>query len=84
MTSPIDGIAGIAKQQVGDLVNPQTVLATVSKVDPIRVLYQLSEQEYLDFQRDPAMRNAELELVLSDGTVFPHRGAILLRGGRST
>src|ERR1035437_5048520 len=35
VTSPIDGIAGIAPQQVGDLVSPQTVLTTVSKVDPI-------------------------------------------------
>ncbi len=80
VTSPIPGIAGIAQQQVGDLVNPQTVLATVSKVDPLRVLYQISEQEFLDFQRDPAMRNAQIELVLSDGTVFPHRGRILLTG----
>jgi len=80
VTSPIPGIAGIAQQQVGDLVNPQTVLATVSKVDPLRVLYQISEQEYLDYQSDPAMRNAELELVLSDGTVFPHRGHVLLTG----
>ncbi|HTS01794.1 MAG TPA: efflux RND transporter periplasmic adaptor subunit [Thermoanaerobaculia bacterium] len=80
VTSPIPGIAGIAQQQVGDLVNPQTVLATVSKVDPLRVLYQISEQEYLDYQRDPAMRNAELELVLSDGTVFPHKGRVLLTG----
>ncbi len=80
VTSPIDGIAGIAPQQVGDLVSPQTVLATVSKVDPIRVLYQLSEREYLQLQRDPAMRNAELELVLTDGSVFPHKGRVLLSG----
>jgi len=80
VTSPIPGIAGIAQQQVGDLVNGQTVLTTVSKVDPLRVLYQLSEQEYLELERDPAMRNAELELVLSDGTVFPHKGHVLLTG----
>jgi membrane fusion protein (multidrug efflux system) len=80
VTSPIPGIAGIAQQQVGDLVSGQTVLTTVSKVDPLRVLYQLSEQEYLDYQRDPAMRNAELELVLSDGSVFPHKGHVLLTG----
>lgn len=80
VTSPIDGIAGIAPQQVGDLVGPQTVLTTVSKVDPIRVLYQMSEQEYLQMQRNPAMRNAELELVLTDGSVFPHRGRVLLSG----
>ena len=80
VTSPIPGIAGIAQQQVGDLVNGQTVLTTVSKVDPLRVLYQLGEQEYLELERDPAMRNTELELVLSDGTVFPHKGHVLLTG----
>ena len=80
VTSPIPGIAGIAQQQVGDLVNGQTVLTTVSKVDPLRVLYQLGEQEYLELERDPAMRNAELELVLSDGTVFPRKGHVLLTG----
>lgn len=80
VTSPIPGIAGIAQQQVGDLVNGQTVLTTVSKVDPLRVLYQLGEQEYLELERDPAMKNAELELVLSDGTVFPHKGRVLLTG----
>jgi membrane fusion protein, multidrug efflux system len=80
VTSPIEGIAGIAPQQVGDLVSPQTVLATVSKVDPIRVLYQLSEQEYLQLQRDPARRNAELELVLADGSVYALKGRMLLSG----
>jgi membrane fusion protein (multidrug efflux system) len=80
VTSPIPGIAGIAQQQVGDLVNGQTVLTTVSKVDPLRVLYQLGEQEYLELERDPAMRNAELELVLSDGALFPHKGHVLLTG----
>jgi membrane fusion protein (multidrug efflux system) len=80
VTSPIPGIAGIAQQQVGDLVNGQTVLTTVSKVDPLRVLYQLGEQEYLELVRDPAMRDTELELVLSDGTMFPHKGHVLLTG----
>ncbi len=80
VTSPIPGIAGIAQQQVGDLVNGQTVLTTVSKVDPLRVLYQLGEQEYLELERDPAMRNTELRLILSDGTVFPHKGRMLLTG----
>ncbi len=47
VTSPIDGIVGIAKAQVGDLVNPQTVMTTVSTVDPIRVTYGISEREYL-------------------------------------
>jgi membrane fusion protein, multidrug efflux system len=44
------------------------------------VLYQMSEQEYLQFQNDPAMRNAPLELVLSDGSTFPQKGHLLLSG----
>jgi membrane fusion protein (multidrug efflux system) len=80
VTSPIGGIAGIANAQVGNLVSPQTVLTTVSKVDPIRVLFPISEQEYLRYQQDPAMRNAELELVLADGSVFPRKGHIALSG----
>jgi len=80
VTSPISGIAGLAQQQVGDLVGPQTVLTTVSTVDPIRVEYKVSEQDYLQFRSDPAMRNAQLELVLADGTLFPHKGHILLTG----
>jgi membrane fusion protein (multidrug efflux system) len=80
VTSPIDGIAGIANAQVGNLVSPQSVLATVSKVDPIRVSFPMSEQEYLRFQNDPAMRSAELELVLSDGSVHAHKGRIGMSG----
>ena len=81
MTSPIDGIVGIATVQVGALVNPQTVMTTVSTVDPIRVTYSMSEREYL---RDAAVinrpdyattvRGPALELALEDGSVFPHAG----------
>lgn len=80
VTSPIDGIAGIAQAQVGNLVSPQTVLAVVSKLDPIRVSFPMSEQEYLQFRSTPAMQNAELELVLSDGSVHPHEGRIAVAG----
>jgi membrane fusion protein (multidrug efflux system) len=52
----------------------------VSTVNPIRVAYQVSEQEYLEFQNDPAMRNAALELILADGTTFPQKGHIALSG----
>jgi len=84
VTSPIGGIAGAATAQVGDLLTPQSVLATVSRVDPLRVLFQLSEQEYLRYgeSRLPAgaasaPRISQLELVLSDGTVFPHPGRLI-------
>src|SRR5882724_7931782 len=68
VTSPITGIAGAATQQVGNLVSPTTILTTVSQVDPIRVPYPISEQEYLQqverAQRDPqAAAGNRLELV---------------------
>jgi len=81
VTSPISGIAGTAQAQVGNLVSPSTVLAVVSQCDPIRVLYPLSEQEYLHLQQrlqgNPAAKGDDLELVLSDGSVWPHKGHVL-------
>jgi membrane fusion protein (multidrug efflux system) len=81
--SPIDGIAGIALAQVGDLVNPTSgILTTVSTVDPIKVYFTVSEQEYLAYvQRNPtpadrtsAQRQLELQVFLADGTTYPHTG----------
>jgi membrane fusion protein, multidrug efflux system len=85
VSSPISGIAGAAQAQVGDLVSPSTVLTTVSQCDPIRVVYQLSEQEYLGYQRriqqqPAAAREDNLELILADGSVFPHKGRVLFEG----
>ncbi len=84
ITSPIDGIAGIAKAQIGDLVgNPGgPELTTVSTVDPIKVYIPISEQEYMRFIREAeAKGNSEpkgsnLELILADGRVFPHKGKL--------
>jgi membrane fusion protein (multidrug efflux system) len=84
VTSPISGVAGLAQGQVGDLVGPQTVLTTVSQVDPIRVLFSMGEQEYLRFQRSrgAGSQTSALELVLSDGSVFPQRGRLASAGGQ--
>ena len=85
VNSPITGVVGIALAQVGDLVNPQTVMTTVSQVDPIKVHFNISEKEYLRYaekinQATPPEEAAEgkLELVLDDGTVFPERGKVLV------
>ena len=51
MTSPIDGVAGIAKAQVGDLVSPTTLLTTVSQLDPIKVTFPISEREVSALRR---------------------------------
>src|SRR5207249_3962195 len=84
VTSPIDGVAGLAQQQVGDLVGPQTVLTTVSQVDPIRVLFSMGEQEYLRFERGrgAGSQTGALEMVRSDGSVFPQRGRLSSAGGQ--
>ena len=83
IVAPIDGIAGIAQAQVGDLLSPTAaVLTTVSTVDPIKVYFTISEQEYLASTkhnsnqdgRGAALKKSELQLILSDGTIFPHPG----------
>lgn len=84
VTSPIKGIAGINQAQIGDLVGPTTVLTTVSTVDPIKVEFPISEQEYLRFAKsinktsesgahDPDA--PKLEVVLADGATYPHQGS---------
>jgi membrane fusion protein (multidrug efflux system) len=86
VTSLVDGVAAIASAQIGDLVGPTTLLTTVSQVDPIRVYFPISEQEYLGVA--PGLRNPAavsqlwkagggLSLVLADGSVYPHRGTVI-------
>jgi len=79
ITSPIDGIAGIAKAQLGNLVGPGSVeeLTTVSTVDPIKVYILMSEQEYLKYVQNGRERGQKmpLELILADGKVHPHKGS---------
>ena len=79
--SPIDGIAGIAVAQVGDLVGENTLLTSVSQVDPIKVSVPITEQDYLRFASrlaapKPTDGPGKLELILSDGSVYPERGKI--------
>ena len=47
MTSLVDGVAGIAQVQIGNLVGPNAHLTSVSQVNPIKVYFLVSEQEYL-------------------------------------
>jgi membrane fusion protein (multidrug efflux system) len=83
VTSPISGVVGIAKSQVGDLVNSQTVMTTVSQVDPIKVNLNISEQEYLRYaklinQREARQQSTgQLELELDDGSIFPQKGSVI-------
>jgi len=83
VTSPVDGVAGIANAQVGNLVSPtSSVLTTVSTLDPIKAYFTVTEQEYLKYVRQSLFETGhrsgeqqlELQLVLADGTAYPHKG----------
>ena len=86
VTSLIDGVAGIANVQMGNLVGPTipVPLTSVSQVDPIKVYFPVSEQEYLRAKHASSSGEAmdlfdsSPELILADGTVYRHRGKILL------
>jgi membrane fusion protein (multidrug efflux system) len=83
--SLIDGIAGIAQTQVGSLVSPTTILTTVSKVDPIKVYFPISEQEYLriadKISGSVNLLSSEnpvpLTLTLANGNEYPQKGKII-------
>jgi RND family efflux transporter MFP subunit len=86
VTSLFEGIAGIAQVQLGNLVNPSTVLTSVSQVNPIKAYFPISEQEYLRLASginaaqgdlESAKDSPPLELILADGTVYPSKGRVL-------
>jgi membrane fusion protein, multidrug efflux system len=78
--SPIDGLAGTALAQTGDLVGQSgSVLTTVSTINPIKVYFQVSEQSYLTFWRrlagpENADEDVPLQLIFADGSVYPEKG----------
>ena len=83
ITSPVTGIAGIAKAQIGDLLSPSmtTELTTVSVVDPIKAYFNISEREYLKFANAAIAAGSKpervpLELFLVDGSLYPHPGKV--------
>jgi membrane fusion protein, multidrug efflux system len=86
ITAPIDGIAGIAQAQVGDLVGTGsgTVLTTVSTLDPIKIIFPASETEYLEaiqrvqetLNKPFDQRPESIELILADGSTFPHKARV--------
>ncbi len=86
VTAPVDGVAGLARAQVGDLVGSggNTVLTTVTKSDPIKAYFTVSEQRYGEYSRrysDPAVRAAhekelQFELILADSSIYPQKGEL--------
>jgi membrane fusion protein, multidrug efflux system len=89
ITSAIDGLAGVAEAQIGDLVGPNSpVLTTVSTINPIRAYFNPSEQDYLNYrqqysnvvQRTAHERETDLQLILANGSTYPLTGKFLFVG----
>ena len=85
ITAPFDGIAGVAQAQIGDLVGPggtASVLTQMSQVNPIKVNFSITEEEYLGAaallkrlqQATQQDLHDVLQLTLADGTVYPKKG----------
>lgn len=81
VSAPISGLAGSSIIQVGDLVDPSKKLTTVSVTDPIRVVFPISEKEYLWYQKmrsnkfdnDPSTNVPNMDIILSDGSIFQNK-----------
>ena len=87
VTSPVEGIAGLAKAQVGDLVGTgnQVVLTTVSTLNPAKILFPISESDFLaanqrvqeTMNKPVDQRPENIELVLADGSTFSNKARLL-------
>jgi len=87
VTSLVDGIAGIAQVQIGNLVSASSILTSVSQVEPIKAYFPISEREYVLVQKESNAISSKhnirffgnsLELILTDGSIYPQKGKILL------
>jgi membrane fusion protein (multidrug efflux system) len=83
--SLISGVAGQATTQVGNLVNTQSVLTSVSQLNPIKVYFSISDSEYLALAHRATTNGADLlrgaskvplTLTLSNGDEYPQKGYI--------
>jgi RND family efflux transporter MFP subunit len=87
VTSLVDGIAGIAQVQIGNLVGANSILTSVSQVEPIKAFFPISEHEYLIAQSQANSISSQhtirffgttVELILADGGVYRQKGKVLL------
>lgn len=88
VVAPIDGMAGLANYEVGTYVSPssQQPLTTIVAIDPIKVVFQVGQDDYLslisDSLKNPSIaaqqrkeeREAGMRMILSDGTIYPQKG----------
>src|SRR5258705_10445752 len=83
ITAPIDGLAGFANNQVGDLVGPTTgPLTTVSQIDPIKAVVTAGEGPFTDFvsrhpdatERNAYIKSLDFDLILVNCELYQHKG----------
>jgi len=83
--SPVDGIAGVANSQIGDLVGTTTKMATVSQIDPIWAYFNISETLYLSFAqqiskvltRGNVRTLVSVEYLQANDAPYPFKGKII-------
>jgi membrane fusion protein, multidrug efflux system len=89
--SPIDGIAGVAAAQVGDLVGTSSILTQVSQLDPIRAYFSISESDYLSIAprlsmivhgeaSSEVLGATEAQFIQANGMTFASPGRFVLMG----
>lgn len=76
----IDGVVGNIPVTVGEYVSPQgQALAQIVQQTPIRVVFSISDKEYLDFlskENEKAFQNWEVRLKLPNGMMYPKQGRV--------
>jgi membrane fusion protein, multidrug efflux system len=84
--SLITGVAGQATTQVGNLVSIQSVLTSVSQLNPIKVYFSISDSEYLALTKQASSGGSDLlhgaskiplTLTLSNGEDYPQKGHVV-------
>jgi membrane fusion protein (multidrug efflux system) len=86
IAAPLEGLVGVNKVKPGNLVGrgENTLLTTISEIDPMDVQISISESDYLLFSKEKAERKAEgeknpdfpIQLILADGSIFPYPGKL--------
>nr|WP_155907088.1 efflux RND transporter periplasmic adaptor subunit [Lunatimonas lonarensis] len=77
--APFDGIIDRLPQRTGSLIDPGTLLTTVSDVSAVNVYFNVSEREYLEYIKSNAeerLKHNMVRLILADGSHYPHEGLI--------
>lgn len=80
--APFDGIAGISKTNVGDLVSPENgALTVISSVNPIRVNFAVTQQEWIQQAgkngNEGVQLGSKLDITLKDGTKYPEQATVV-------